>query len=285
MDEDGLRDILRALLTRQGHRGRRLAAAAPARLNAAPGPEGVARCVRTIRFWDEAEEVRRPPPAPRAAQRPPAPRARSCRRSSRSWPPTRRATRVSLADLVQAMHGRAFGALLLIFAFPNALPAIPGTSGILGLPLLFLSAQMMLGRQPWLPKFISLRSMPRDDFANLVERVNPWLEWADRFTAPRLQALTSPWRSGSSAASACSCPSCSRCRCPSSTCSPALALCLIGLGVLERDGLWMTGGIAVGLVALRGRLGRHLALARRRLVRVHQRLLTDRGPLTPGPGR
>jgi hypothetical protein len=31
--------------------------------------------------------------------------------------------------------------------------------------------------------------MSRDDFANLVDRVNPWLEWADRWTAPRLSFL------------------------------------------------------------------------------------------------
>ena len=31
---------------------------------------------------------------------------------------------------------------------------------------------------------------------------------------------------------------------------PGAALCLIGLGVLERDGLWMSGGIVVGLLSV-----------------------------------
>jgi hypothetical protein len=93
---------------------------------------------------------------------------------------------------MEAMRGRAFGALLLVFAFPNALPAIPGTSSILGMPLLFISAQMMLGMPVWLPRIVAARSMSRDDFANLVERVNPWLDWADRFTAPRLSFLGDP---------------------------------------------------------------------------------------------
>lgn len=159
-------------------------------------------------------------------------------------------TRISIADLVQAMHGRAFGALLLIFALPNALPAIPGTSGILGMPLLFLSAQMMLGRQPWLPKFISLRSMPRDDFANLVERVNPWLEWADRFSAPRLQGLTEPFAQRMLGGFCLLLSIVLALPVPFVNMLPGAALCLIGLGVLERDGLWMTGGLAVGAVAL-----------------------------------
>ena len=159
-------------------------------------------------------------------------------------------TRVSLADLVAAMHGRAFGALLLIFALPNALPAIPGTSGILGLPLLFLSAQMMLGRQPWLPKFISLRSMPRDDFANLVERVNPWLEWADRFTAPRLQGLTTPPAQRLIGGFCLLLSVVLALPVPFVNMLPGASLCLIGLGVLERDGLWMAGGVVLGLVSV-----------------------------------
>lgn len=198
-------------------------------------------------FWDEAEETG---PSPRRRRlRPQPPRKKLSQILEELAADTSR-TRVSLADLVHAMHGRAFGALILTFAVPNALPAIPGTSGILGLPLLFLSAQMMLGRPPWLPKFISLRSMPRDDFANLVERVNPWLEWADRFTAPRIQALTEPVAQRLIGAFCLLLSIVLALPVPFVNMLPGAALCLIGLGVLERDGLWMTGGIVVGLVAL-----------------------------------
>ena len=198
-------------------------------------------------FWDEAEEAGAS--ARRRRLKSPLPRKKLSQILEELAADTSR-TRVSIADLVRAMHGRAFGALLLIFAFPNALPAIPGTSGILGMPLLFLSAQMMLGRQPWLPKFILLRSMPRDDFANLVERVNPWLEWADRFTAPRLQALTEPVAQRMVGGFCLLLSIVLALPVPFVNMLPGAALCLIGLGVLERDGLWMSGGIALGLVAL-----------------------------------
>jgi hypothetical protein len=158
--------------------------------------------------------------------------------------------RVSIADLVAAMHGRAFGALLLVFAFPNALPAIPGTSSILGLPLLFLSAQMMLGKPVWLPKVVSLRSMSRDDFANLVDRVNPWLEWADRFTAPRLTILGEPLAQRLIGAFCLILSIVLVMPIPLGNMLPGIALCLVALGVLERDGLWIGGGILVGLLAL-----------------------------------
>ncbi len=158
--------------------------------------------------------------------------------------------RVSISDLVVAMHGRAFGALLLVFAFPNALPAIPGTSSILGMPLLFLSAQMMLGMGVWLPKIISHRSMSRGDFANLVERVNPWLEWADRFTAPRLSFLTEPVALRPLGAFCLVLSVVLVLPVPLGNMLPGIALCLIALGVLERDGLWISGGVIVGAIAL-----------------------------------
>ncbi|WP_258186596.1 exopolysaccharide biosynthesis protein, partial [Cereibacter changlensis] len=88
--------------------------------------------------------------------------------------------RVSVSDLVKVMDARAFGALLLLFALPNVLPMPPGTSGILGLPLVYLSAQMMLGQSPWLPRFIASRSVARGDFAGLVARASPLLGRAER---------------------------------------------------------------------------------------------------------
>lgn len=158
--------------------------------------------------------------------------------------------RISITDLMQSMEGRAMGALLLIFAVPNALPAPPGTSGILGLPLLYLSVQMMLGRLPWLPRIIAARSMARKDFSTLVDRVVPWLDRADRLMAPRLQWLCSP---GAQQVLGLAClilalvlflPI------PLGNMLPAFAICLIALGVLERDGLWIVLGLVTGVVAV-----------------------------------
>ncbi|RYE78974.1 MAG: exopolysaccharide biosynthesis protein, partial [Hyphomicrobiales bacterium] len=97
--------------------------------------------------------------------------------------------RVSVADLVAVMQDRAFGALMLIFAMPNALPTPPGTSAILGAPLVFLAAQLMLGRKPWLPKIIANRSMARGDFATMIGKAAPWIAWAEKLLKPRLEGL------------------------------------------------------------------------------------------------
>lgn len=165
--------------------------------------------------------------------------------------------RVSLAELKDAMEGRAFGALLLIFAFPNILPSPPGLAGILGLPLLFLSFQMMAGRAPWLPDFIGRRSMPRETFAAVFTRATPWIARAERLLQHRLSALT--WGVAQQVLGLV---------ClvltlllmlpiPFGNMAPSIAICLIGLGVLERDGVWVLAGLlaAAGAAVWVGGLG------------------------------
>ena len=62
--------------------------------------------------------------------------------------------RIAIADIRDAMGDRAFGAMMFVFAAPNTLPVnAPGVSVVLGIPLLFLSLQLMLGfAVPWLPR-------------------------------------------------------------------------------------------------------------------------------------
>ena len=158
--------------------------------------------------------------------------------------------RISVADMLETMRARAFGALLLIFAFPNILPTPPGTAGILGLPLIFLSAQMMLGLPPWLPGVIARRSMARTTFQGLVTRINPWLVKAERLLRARLKVLAWPVAQRVLGALCLVVSIALALPVPFANMAPAVALCLIGLGVLERDGVW----ILVGVLAAFGSL-------------------------------
>ncbi|MCJ7798648.1 MAG: exopolysaccharide biosynthesis protein [Polaromonas sp.] len=99
---------------------------------------------------------------------------------------------ISVGDLLAALGDRATAALLFIFAFPNVLPTPPGTSTILGAPLIFLAAQLMLGRTPWLPAFVAKRSMTRADFSSLAKRIVPGLVRAESLLRPRLPGLAKP---------------------------------------------------------------------------------------------
>jgi hypothetical protein len=158
--------------------------------------------------------------------------------------------RIAIADMLEAMRSRAFGALLLIFAFPNILPSPPGLAGVLGLPLMFLSTQMMLGMQPWLPGFIARRSMPRVTFANMVTRITPWLARAERLLKARLKPLAWPASQRVIGAICLILSVALALPIPFANLAPSVAICLIGLGVLERDGLWIILGVLAATGAL-----------------------------------
>lgn len=48
--------------------------------------------------------------------------------------------RISVDNLLSALGDRALGALMFFLAIPNVLPTPPGTSTVLGAPLIFLAA-------------------------------------------------------------------------------------------------------------------------------------------------
>lgn len=158
--------------------------------------------------------------------------------------------RISVADMLETMRSRAFGALLLIFAFPNILPTPPGTAGVLGAPLIFLSAQMMLGLQPWLPGVIARRSMARSTFQGLVTRISPWLIKAERLLRARLKFLAWPLSQRILGALCLIVSIALALPVPLANMAPAIALCLIGLGVLERDGVWILIGVLAAVGSL-----------------------------------
>jgi hypothetical protein len=157
--------------------------------------------------------------------------------------------RITLGDLLHALEGRASCALLLIFAFPNILPSPPGLAGILGLPLVYLSAQMMLGRPAWLPKFIARRSIARASFAALVNRVAPWLTRAEGMLTRRLTFLTSVPVERLLGAVCLFLSLMLILPIPFGNLLPSFAICIIALGILERDGLWILLGLIAALIA------------------------------------
>jgi len=152
--------------------------------------------------------------------------------------------RISIGQLLRALDDRALAALLLIFALPNAIPMPPGTSSVLGTPLIFLTAQLALGLSPWLPQFIAKRSVARTDFAAVVVRLAPWLARAERLLKPRLLWITSPVGERVIGLVCLLLAVILVLPIPFGNMLPAAAISLMALGVLERDGVWVIAGLA-----------------------------------------
>lgn len=187
------------------------------------------------------------PPEPPPPPEPPAQRLSSLLEEIAADPARER---ISVADLMAAMQLRAFGALLLIFALPNVVPTPPGTSAILGLPLVYLTLQLMLGRTPWLPRFINERSMSRGDFAAVVRKIAPMLARAEKLLKVRMEEFTTPTAERAVGALCLALAIVLFLPIPLGNMLPAFAISIIALGILERDGLWILAGAAIGVVSL-----------------------------------
>ncbi len=98
-----------------------------------------------------------------------------------------------LGELVNAFGERGFGALMLFFGLMNiAIGIIPGTTTILGAPLLLMGLQLVTRQdQLWLPRWALRRSIEREAYRDGLSKVLPRLRWGERLSKPRLAIMTS----------------------------------------------------------------------------------------------
>jgi len=101
--------------------------------------------------------------------------------------------RLYLGELVDAFGERGFGALMLFFGLLNiAIGIIPGTTTILGAPLLLMGLQLATRQdQLWLPRWAMKRWIERRTYRDGVQKVLPRLRRVERLSRPRLPVMTS----------------------------------------------------------------------------------------------
>ena len=159
---------------------------------------------------------------------------------------------IAAVDVRDAMGDRAFGALMFFFAAPNALPVnMPGVSVVLGLPLLFLALQLMLGvAVPWLPRFVLHRTVPRAGFARVMNHAVPWIRRAERLLRPRLTALADGAFERVIGLACVALAAVLILPIPVANTGPGIAVCVLALALLERDGVATLIGLAVGAASV-----------------------------------
>ena len=101
------------------------------------------------------------------------------------------AEKITIGEFLDPLGERAFGFLVLILAIPNFIPVPIGVGGVMGVLVIYVGAQMLLGFQhPWLLRAIRDHGMPRKRVERFVARLTPLLRWLEHVCRPRLEALT-----------------------------------------------------------------------------------------------
>jgi len=158
---------------------------------------------------------------------------------------------VTILQVREALGDRSLAALLAFFAAINLLPLPPGTTVVLGPPLVIVAVQMMLGQaRVWLPRSVLDRSIPADRFRHMTARAMPRLLWLERLILPRYW----PFRSERAAdrligvvalilGIAVTLPI------PFGNWLPAFSIFLLSLALSERDGLCLIAGLVAGAIS------------------------------------
>lgn len=158
--------------------------------------------------------------------------------------------RVSIRDLVDVLRDRSFAPLLIVLAIPNIIPFIPGSSTVLGLLLALMSIQLVLGfSRVWLPGKLNDWSFERKGFRGAVQRIAPNLRRIERMARPRYWPASYRLAERVAGAVALLLSLMIMLPIPLANALPALAICLLAIGISERDGLWLGAGVLVGAIA------------------------------------
>ena len=160
--------------------------------------------------------------------------------------------KVSVEQILDALDARSFGLAVLLFSLPSIVPMPPGVPTVVGIILLIVAVQMVVGREDlWLPGILSKREFDRKAIVGAFEGLAPRLQMIERVMKPRLLFMTG--RVGAvfigvivlimAIVLILPLP-------PGGNFPPALACAVLGMGLAQRDGAIVLVGLVVSVVAL-----------------------------------
>ena len=158
--------------------------------------------------------------------------------------------RITVKAIFGALSDRSFALVVVLLGLPNCLPMPPPIPAVCALLLIVVAVQIAcLRSSPWVPRALLLRSMRRADLVRAIGRARPHVDRLEQWSRPRLnlfRARTGAILSGlllmfMALGMLFAAPFIGQ--------IPfGAAVCLIGLGQVERDGLLVLAGIVAGVI-------------------------------------
>ncbi|CAL1690533.1 hypothetical protein MMB232_00660 [Brevundimonas subvibrioides] len=151
---------------------------------------------------------------------------------------------LTLREIRDRLDERAFGLMILILAIPCLVPALYGVPQIVGIPILLLAGQMLVGREePWLPEALLKRTVSKAMLDRMADFAVKRMGWFERLSRPRLTIFTRGI--AEQAAAAFMILATVTIVLPMTNTVPSVALSLLSVGLIQRDGLFVAAGAAV----------------------------------------
>lgn len=165
--------------------------------------------------------------------------------------------RLTVGDIVSILRGRAFALLVVLLGLPNCLPMPPPIPLLCGLLLALVAAQIVAGKPaPWLPRALLHRSIARADVAKAVARALPVFLRLERWSRPRVPVFETALAMRLMGVHLLAVSIGLLFSAPIVGQIPlGIAVCLMGLGLVERDGVVVLTGMVLGSAGLALSLG------------------------------
>jgi len=156
--------------------------------------------------------------------------------------------RISLFEIKTALHERGFGILMVFFALPLCVPALPpGLTAIPAIPLIVFSVQMIRGMDsPWMPKKFGTKTIKRETVAMVVEKAAPYLKKAEKVLRPRFSFASSPEGEKVIGVFSLVFALSILIPLPFTNLIPAVGILFMSLGLLSKDGIFIILGMVIG---------------------------------------
>nr|WP_246544568.1 exopolysaccharide biosynthesis protein [Ancylobacter dichloromethanicus] len=161
------------------------------------------------------------------------------------------AERIGVGEIVHALRNRAFGLSILLLGLPNCLPMPPGLPVICGILLCLVGGQMVMGRDElWLPRWLANRTLSRGLLEKIVNGSLKWIRRFEGYSRPRLPYFSSPSARFVLGGLVVLLGLLLLLPIPIfGNLPPGIAVVILGLGLVERDGVFILTGVVATLIS------------------------------------
>lgn len=159
---------------------------------------------------------------------------------------------LTIGDALASTGEAGFGFVMLVLALPALIP-IPGPFGMFfGSALAIVTLQFAIGISSiWLPSLLRSRRIPASAFAALQRYADPIVRRIERVIRPgRMRALTGPALPYVLAIPVFALAVAIALPIPFGNIVPVVAICVMAIGLIERDGLMILVGLLLTLLAM-----------------------------------
>jgi len=162
------------------------------------------------------------------------------------------AEKITIGECLDTFREGGFSLLIMLFAAPLALP-LPavGVATVIAIPIMILSLQLMMGRAtPWMPKKWAAKELSMTSIRKVTGYIIPLLHKIEWLLKPRLTILTSNIGHKITGLACVICTISVALPIPFSNTVPSAGIVLMMIGLLERDGLAIIGGMILGALGI-----------------------------------